>query len=76
MKDMIAHVTEYSNAASSSSSTGPIMVSVELEKRRPDLSQLISLPDVLFVSKEYAGYHGYSSPEEACQEFKKKAKPK
>ena len=74
---MIAHIRQnqrqINTSAAQEVSPPPITVSVELEKRKPELAQLLPLADLLLVSKEYAGYHGYSSPEEACQEFKKRA---
>lgn len=51
-------------------------VSVELEKKRPELVKLVKLADIVFVSKEHASYHGYQSPEETCLKFREKAKEK
>ena len=65
VKKMIAHVRQF-NAT--------LTISVEMEKKKPELAQLLDLPDVLLMSKEYAGYHGYTSPEKACQEMRKKAR--
>ena len=65
---MIAHVRQFNTTL-----TSPITISVEVEKKKPELAQLLDLPDVLLMSKEYAGYHGYTSPEQACQEMRKKA---
>ena len=56
--------------------SGLTVISIELEKTKPQLAQLISLADVLFVSKEYASYHGYTSAEEACLKFRDKTKEK
>lgn len=53
-----------------------ITISVELEKKRSELNPLASLADVLFLSKDYASFHGYNSATEACLEFKKKSNPK
>ena len=53
-----------------------ITISVELEKKKPELDPLASLADVLLLSKDYAGFHGYNSPTETCLEFKKKTNPK
>ena len=53
-----------------------ITISVELEKKRSELDPLTSLADVLFLSKDYASFHGYNSATEACLEFKKKSNPK
>lgn len=64
---MISHIRERTN--------GPT-ISIELEKVKPELAQLIGLADVLFVSKEYAGYHGYKSAKEACLKFREKTKEK
>ncbi|XP_003388714.1 PREDICTED: ketohexokinase-like [Amphimedon queenslandica] len=50
------------------------VVSIELEKKRPELLVLAGLADVLFLSKEHASYHGYQSPEETCLKFRDKAK--
>ena len=46
----------------------PITVSIELEKKKEFLIPLETLPDVLFISKEYAGFRGYHSAQEACMQ--------
>ena len=66
---MIAHIRQFN----ATMATPSITISVELEKKKPELIKLLPLADVVFVSKEFAGYHGYDSPELACQEMKKKA---
>lgn len=67
---MIAAIREYNKSHDSH----VINVSVELEKQKPELIQLAPLADVVLLSKEYACYHGYSSPEEACVGFREKCK--
>jgi ketohexokinase len=62
---MISHISQTNKSC---------IISVELEKERPELANFIHLPDVLFVSKEYAGYHGYQSAQEACTGFRRQAK--
>lgn len=64
---MVTHIRE--------SPYSPV-VSIELEKKKPELAVLTGLADVLFISKEYASYHGYQSPEETCLKFRDKAKEK
>ena len=47
-------------------SSNPITISIELEKKRDSLFPLEMAADVLFISKDYASYRGYSSAEDAC----------
>lgn len=54
----------------------PITISIELEKKRDELKSLQSLADVLFISKEYAMYRGYQSPEEACLKIREYCRKK
>ena len=68
VRKMIAHIRQFNTTV-----TSPITILVEVEKRKPELAEILGLPDVLLMSKEYAGYHGYNSPEQACQEMRKKA---
>lgn len=54
----------------------PVTISVEIEKAKPELESLISLPDVLFVSKDYAMYKGYRSMQETLEKVQAQAFPK
>ena len=67
---MISAIREYNTSHDSHM----IKVSIELEKQKQELAQLAPLADVVLVSKEYARYHGYSSPEEACVKFREKCR--
>ncbi|XP_013388517.1 ketohexokinase [Lingula anatina] len=46
-----------------------ITTSVELEKNRPVLAQLIDKADYVFISKDYAKAHGFYSKEDAVEGF-------
>ena len=48
----------------------PITISIELEKKREELIALEALPDLVFISKEYACFRGYQSAEEACLQIR------
>ena len=52
-----------------------IMVSVELEKPRKTLLPLLDKADVVFTSKDFARFCGYSSASEAVKSFRDKIKP-
>lgn len=52
-----------------------ITCSVEIEKARPELEALIPLADVVFVSKDYAAYKGYTSMAETLREVQGLAHP-
>ena len=66
---MIAHIRQFN----ATMATPSITISVELEQPEPEVIKLLPLADVVFMSKDFAGYHGYDSPEMACQEMKKRA---
>lgn len=57
-------MVEYVSACKQSSGW-PLTVSVEAEKPRAEVAALLPLADVLFVSKDYARYRGYSTMQEA-----------
>jgi hypothetical protein len=44
-------------------------ISIELEKPRAVLKELLPLGDVVFISKEFAKFSGYQSMEEAVKGF-------
>lgn len=50
-------------------SSAALTVSVEIEKPRPVLKELLVLGDVVFISKEFAHYSGVVAKEEAIQHF-------
>ena len=52
-----------------------LTVSIEIEKPRPVLQELIALGDVVFISKEFAQFSGVSSKEEAVRHFMPMVKP-
>ena len=52
-----------------------IIVSVELEKPRETLLPLLDKADVVFTSKDYARFCGYSSASEAVKFLRNKIKP-
>lgn len=52
-----------------------IVVSVELEKPRQSLLQLVDKADVVFMSKDFARFCGFSSAFEAVESFRGKIKP-
>lgn len=52
-----------------------VKISVEIEKPRPILNELLSLGDVVFVSKEYAQYSGFSTMVDAVKGFLSLVKP-
>ena len=49
-----------------------ITVSVEIEKRKVEHSRLLSVGDIVFVSKDYAKFCGYSSARDAVKGFQEK----
>ncbi|CAG0916043.1 unnamed protein product [Notodromas monacha] len=51
-----------------------LTVSIELEKPRPELLQLIEFADVLFVSKEFAAFNNCPDMTSAVKHFKQLAK--
>ena len=61
------------NSAKKKSSS--VKISVEIEKTRPMLNELLSLGDVVFVSKEYAQYSGFSTMFDAVKGFLPLIKP-
>ena len=44
-----------------------ITTSVEIEKAKPEMDVLIPLADVVFISKDYAAFKGYSSMAETVE---------
>lgn len=46
-----------------------VKISVEIEKPRPILSELLPLGDVVFVSKDFAQFSGFHSMSEAAKGF-------
>jgi hypothetical protein len=52
-----------------------VKISVEIEKARPMLNELLSLGDVVFLSKEYAQYSGFSSMDDTVRGFLPLIKP-
>ncbi|XP_068711245.1 ketohexokinase-like [Montipora capricornis] len=70
--EMIAMVDEFN---STRSAHDKIMVSVELEKPRQSLLPLLDKADVVFTSKDFARFCGYSVASEAVKAFRSMAKP-
>lgn len=64
MKKMIATVREKN-----------VKLSVEIEKARPVLKELVPYGDVVFISKDFAAFSGFHSMEEAVKGFLALAKP-
>lgn len=52
-----------------------IKISVEVEKPQPILKELISVGDVVFISKDFSKFAGYQSMEKAALEFMNIARP-
>ena len=52
-----------------------ITTSVEIEKAKPELEALIPLADVVFVSKDFAAFKGYSNMAETLEGMKALAHP-
>lgn len=52
-----------------------IKISVEIEKSRPILKELIPLGDVLFVSKDFSVFSGYHSMKKAVEGFSSLVQP-
>jgi len=46
-----------------------LTISIEIEKPRPVLKELVVLGDVVFISKEFAQFSGVSSKEDAIRHF-------
>lgn len=69
---MITHVREYNQNASD---RGSVTISVEIEKAKPELASLIPLADVVFVSKDYALFQGYSNMKETIEKVRNQAIP-
>lgn len=68
---MIDSIEEF-NAAQSPKDR--IVVSVELEKPRKSLMQLLDKADVVFTSKDFAQFLGFSSPYETVRSLRSKIK--
>ena len=66
------HIIEEFNAAQSPKDR--IVVSVELEKPRKSLLQLLGKADVVFTSKDFAQSLGFSSPYETVRSLRSKTK--
>lgn len=69
---MIAIVEGFNSARSSNDK---IVISVELEKPRKSLLQLLDKADVVFTSKDFARFLGYSSPSETVMYLLNNTKP-
>lgn len=69
---MIAIVEEFN---STRSSNNKIAVSMELEKPRKSLFQLLDKADVVFTSKDFAKFLGFSSPSETVKYLRSEIKP-
>ena len=69
---MIGIVEEFNSVQPS---TDRIVVSVELEKPRMSLLQLLDKADVVFTSKDVAQFLGFSSPHETVKSLRSKTKP-
>ena len=59
-----------------STTESQLIVSVELEKKREDLKKLLPLADVIFLSKDFAQYCGFTSAKEAVLNLRKEVKRK
>ena len=70
---MIATIRAY-NLQAQQRGRPEITISVELEKTRPELALFHSLPDILFVSKDYSIHLGCHTAEEAVVKMKEKAR--
>lgn len=53
----------------------PIIISVELEKSKPELSSLIPKADVIFVSKDYAQFQGYTDMAQTIDKIHSETRP-
>nr|XP_053650539.1 ketohexokinase-like isoform X1 [Cherax quadricarinatus] len=69
---MIEHIREYNKSHQDGSS---ITISVEIENAKHELESLIPLPDVLFVSKDYAMFKGYTNKEETVEKIQAQTIP-
>ena len=69
---MIGIVEKFNSARSPQNK---IVVSVELEKPRKSLLPLLDKADVVFTSKDFARFCGFSSASEAVESFRGKIKP-
>lgn len=70
--EMIAIVRKYNQKCQDGNS---ITISVEVEKAKAELDALIPLPDVLFVSKDYARFKGFTNMTETVQKIQMQAYP-
>lgn len=52
-----------------------IKISVEVEKTRPILRQLLPFGDVVFISKDFAHFSGFHCKEDAVKGFLGLVKP-
>lgn len=80
---MMQHIENYNQslAQKESESTAdksthhfPITISVELEKMRPELLDLLPYADVAFVSKDFAKSRGYVNMSETLKNVSQDAK--
>ncbi|XP_042892524.1 ketohexokinase-like isoform X2 [Penaeus japonicus] len=53
----------------------PVIISVELEKSKPELSSLIPKADVIFVSKDYAQFQGYTDMAQTIDKIHSETRP-
>ncbi|XP_014208146.1 ketohexokinase-like [Copidosoma floridanum] len=78
---MMQHIENYNNALIQMQSVNgdksthlPITVSVELEKTRPELLDLLPYADVAFVSKDFSQSRGYTNMRETLNNFSQESK--
>ncbi|XP_001599395.1 ketohexokinase [Nasonia vitripennis] len=80
---MMQHIENYNRSLAQTSSEGddkfthhhlPITISVELEKMRPELLDLLPYADVAFVSKDFAECRGYVNMSETLKNVSQDAK--
>lgn len=67
--DVIKAMLQYIDELNNNSDNGKMTTSVEIEKRRDNLSCLFDAADVVFVSKDYAQGLGYQSMEQAVEQM-------
>ncbi|KAK7084882.1 hypothetical protein SK128_000024 [Halocaridina rubra] len=72
IREIIELVREYN---SSHSESQPIIISVEIEKAKPEVEVLVPLADVIFVARDYAAYKGYTSMDDAIANIQLLAMP-
>ena len=57
-------------------SQSPIVISIEVEKPRSELLELLRHADVAFISKDFAISRGFKNMSESLENIKKDVKPK